>query len=98
GDTGRARQTSLRGAASRPAQADALWPDGERVDASQNPEVAKIVDDAAMAGTGMRAIVVVKNGRVVAERYGDGFSAKTPLLGWSMTKTVNAAIVGTLVK
>ncbi|AZO02361.1 MULTISPECIES: serine hydrolase [unclassified Mesorhizobium] len=98
GDTGKARQTSLRAAASAPAQADALWPDGERVDASQNPEVAKIVDDSAMAGPGMRAIVVVKNGRVVAERYGDGFSAKTPLLGWSMTKTVNAAIVGTLVK
>ncbi|TGT74440.1 class C beta-lactamase-related serine hydrolase [bacterium M00.F.Ca.ET.159.01.1.1] len=98
GDTGKARKTSLRAAASTPAQADALWPDGERVDASQNPEVAKIVDDAAMAGTGMRAIVVVKNGRVVAERYGEGFSAKTPLLGWSMTKTVNAAIVGTLVK
>ncbi|MDX8453872.1 serine hydrolase [Mesorhizobium sp. VK9D] len=98
GDTGKARQTSLRAAASTPAQPDALWPDGERVDASQNPEVAKIVEDAAMAGTGMRAIVVVKNGRVVAERYGEGFSAKTPLLGWSMTKTVNAAIVGTLVK
>ncbi|MGX5800991.1 serine hydrolase domain-containing protein [Bradyrhizobium sp. Arg314] len=98
GDTGKARQTSLRAAASTPAQPDAFWPDGERVDASQNPEVAKIVEDAAMAGSGMRAIVVVKNGRVVAERYGEGFSAKTPLLGWSMTKTVNAAIVGTLVK
>ncbi|RWM14169.1 MAG: class C beta-lactamase-related serine hydrolase [Mesorhizobium sp.] len=99
GNTGKARQTSLRSAPSAAAaQPDTLWPEGERVDASQNPEVAKIVDDAAMAGTGMRAIVVVKNGRVVAERYGDGFSAKTPLLGWSMTKTVNTAIVGTLIK
>ncbi|RWD62861.1 MAG: class C beta-lactamase-related serine hydrolase [Mesorhizobium sp.] len=99
GDTGTARQTILR--AAPPAAAalpDALWPDGERVDAPQNPEASKVVDDAAMAGAGMRAIVVVKNGRIVAERYGDGFSAKTPLLGWSMTKTVNAAIVGTLVK
>ncbi|MBZ9843062.1 serine hydrolase domain-containing protein [Mesorhizobium sp. CA5] len=98
GDTGKARQTSLHAAPPAAAQPDALWPDGERVDASQHPEVAKIVDDAAMAGTGMRAIVVVKNGRIIAERYGEGFSAKTPLLGWSMTKTVNAAIVGTLVK
>lgn len=77
---------------------DALWPDGGKVDASQNPEIAKILDDAALAGTGMRAVVVVKNGRIVAERYGDGFTEKTPLLGWSMTKTVNAAIVGTVVK
>jgi CubicO group peptidase (beta-lactamase class C family) len=98
GDTGKARQTSLRAAPAAATQPDALWPDGERVDASQNPDVAKIVDDAAMAGVGMRAIVVVKNGHVVAERYGAGFSAKTPLLGWSMTKTVNAAIIGTLVK
>ena len=73
---------------------DALWPDGERVDASQDPVVAKLLDDAALAGAGMRAIVVVKNGRIVAERYGDGFSATVPLLGWSMTKTVTAALIG----
>ncbi|RWA71155.1 serine hydrolase [Mesorhizobium sp.] len=98
GDTGQVRQTSVHVEPLAATAQDALWPEGERVDASQNPQVSKIIDDAAMAGTGMRALVVVKNGRIVAERYGDGFSAKTPLLGWSMTKTVNAAIVGTLVK
>ncbi|PBB78919.1 6-aminohexanoate hydrolase [Mesorhizobium sp. WSM3879] len=98
GDTGRARQTSVHIEPLAVTSQDALWPEGERVDALQNPAVTKIVDDAAMVGTGMRAVVVVKNGRIVAERYGEGFSAKTPLLGWSMTKTVNAAIVGTLVK
>ncbi|PBB95544.1 serine hydrolase [Mesorhizobium sp. WSM3862] len=98
GDTGRARQTSVHIEPLAVALQDALWPEGERVDALQNPAVTKIVDDAAMVGTGMRAVAVVKNGRIVAERYGEGFSAKTPLLGWSMTKTVNAAIVGTLVK
>ncbi|MBZ9896736.1 beta-lactamase family protein [Mesorhizobium sp. BR1-1-6] len=97
GDVGKARRTAIHVEPSATRQ-DALWPEGERVEASQNPEVVKIVDDAAMTGAGMRAVVVVKNGRVVAERYGEGFSARTPLLGWSMTKTVNAAIVGTLVK
>ncbi|TIS55206.1 serine hydrolase [Mesorhizobium sp.] len=77
---------------------DVLWPEGDKVDASQNPEIAKVLDDPAWTGTGMRAVVVVKNGRIVAERYSDGFSEMTPLLGWSMTKTVNAAIIGTLVK
>ncbi|UVK36218.1 beta-lactamase family protein [Mesorhizobium sp. AR10] len=97
GDIDKARQTAVyvEPAASRQ---DALWPEGERVDGSQSPELAKILDDPALTGTGMRAVVVVKNGHVVAERYGDGFSEKTPLLGWSMTKTVNAAIIGTLVK
>jgi CubicO group peptidase (beta-lactamase class C family) len=44
----------------------------------------------------MRAVVVVKNGRIVGERYGEGFAADTPLIGWSMTKTVNVAILGTV--
>ncbi|MER9597593.1 serine hydrolase [Mesorhizobium sp. M0244] len=87
------------GAAPTPAPLpDAIWPEGDKVDASQDPEVTAIRDDPALTGAGMRAVVVVKNGRIVAERYGDGFSEKSPLLGWSMTKTVNAAIVGTLVK
>lgn len=76
---------------------DALWPEGERVEPSQAPEVAAVLDDAGLVGPGMRAIVVVKDGRIVGERYGEGFSQATPLLGWSMTKTVTAAIIGTLV-
>ncbi|MBZ9890471.1 beta-lactamase family protein [Mesorhizobium sp. BR1-1-3] len=97
GDVGKVRRTAIQAGPSAVTMGD-LWPQGERVEASQDPVVAKLLDDAALIGTGMRAVVVVKNGRVVAERYGDGFSARTPLLGWSMTKTVNAAIVGTLVK
>ncbi|RUY99109.1 class C beta-lactamase-related serine hydrolase, partial [Mesorhizobium sp. M7A.F.Ca.CA.001.04.2.1] len=97
GDVGKVRRTAIQAGPSAVIMGD-LWPEGERVEASQDPVVAKLLDDAALIGTGMRAVVVVKNGRVVAERYGDGFSARTPLLGWSMTKTVNAAIVGTLVK
>lgn len=87
------------GPALTPAPAlDAPWPQGDRVDASQNPQIAQILDDAALSGPGMRAVVVVKDGRIVGERYGEGFSDQTRLLGWSMTKTVNAAIIGTVVK
>ncbi|MBB6412046.1 serine hydrolase domain-containing protein [Mesorhizobium sangaii] len=97
GDVGKARRTAVYAEPSAVSQG-ALWPEGERVEPSQDPVIGKLLDDAALTGSGMRAVVVAKNGRVVAERYGAGFSAKTPLLGWSMTKTVNAAIVGTLVK
>jgi CubicO group peptidase (beta-lactamase class C family) len=79
-------------------ESDALWPAGNRVAPSQNAAVEAILDDPDMQGPGMRAMVVVHNGRIIGERYADGFSPETPLLGWSMTKTVNSAIIGTLIR
>ena len=80
------------------ANTDQLWPVGNGVTLSQNPDVAAILDDPVLQGPGMRAIVVAQNGRIVGERYGKGFDETTPLLGWSMTKTITAALVGTLVR
>jgi CubicO group peptidase (beta-lactamase class C family) len=40
---------------------------------------------------------VVHNGRLVAERYADGFTAGSRFLGWSMSKSVTALLLGTLV-
>ena len=45
-----------------------------------------------------RGVVVAHRGRIVAERYAEGFDASTPLLGWSMTKSVTAAMVGVAVQ
>jgi CubicO group peptidase (beta-lactamase class C family) len=77
----------------RPAHA---WPDGET--AAENTPVEKIIADDKLAGPGMRAVVVIDHGHLVAERYGTGFSPTTPLLGWSMSKTVMAGVIGMLVK
>ena len=45
-----------------------------------------------------RAILIVHNGQLIAERYAPGITKNTPLLGWSMTKSVINALVGLLVK
>jgi hypothetical protein len=73
-----------------------LWPEGGKIEA--DPSVAQVLSDADLAGPGMRAVVVVKWGHIVGETYSAGFSKDTPLIGWSMTKTVNAAILGTLIR
>jgi CubicO group peptidase (beta-lactamase class C family) len=44
-----------------------------------------------------RAIVIVHDGRIVAERYAPGFTESTRLAGWSVTKGVMSALVGVLV-
>jgi CubicO group peptidase (beta-lactamase class C family) len=74
--------------------ADELWPAGEKVQLSDNSRLQAAVNDPVLQGPGMRAIVVVHDGRIIAETYGAGFTASTPLQGWSMTKTVNATLVG----
>lgn len=68
------------------------WPTGSMADTA--PAVQALVNQDALSGPGMRGIAVIHRGRLVAQRYGDGFGLRTPLPGWSLTKTVNAALVG----
>lgn len=44
-----------------------------------------------------RALLVLSGGRIVAERYGEGYGRDTRLLGWSMAKTVTGVMIGQLV-
>ena len=43
-----------------------------------------------------KAVVVIHDGKVIAERYADGVGVDTPLLGFSMTKSVVNALLGIL--
>jgi CubicO group peptidase (beta-lactamase class C family) len=45
-----------------------------------------------------RAVVVLRDGRVVAERYAEGYGIDTPILGFSATKSVISALTGILVR
>ncbi|OYR19132.1 serine hydrolase domain-containing protein [Brucella thiophenivorans] len=59
-----------------------------------NPAIQSIIENPTMAGPGMRAIAVLKDGQIIAETYAPGFDSNTPLLGWSMTKSVMATLIG----
>lgn len=77
------------------------WPRG-----GAGPEGAPAAVEAAIArafmepgGEGLRqtnAVVVAKDGRLLAERYAPGYGPETPMLSWSMAKSVLVALVGVL--
>ena len=43
-----------------------------------------------------RSVLVAYGNQIVAERYAEGFSPNTPILGWSMTKSILATCYGIL--
>lgn len=45
-----------------------------------------------------RTVLVVYKDHIIAEKYTAGFSSATPILGWSMTKSVLATLFGILEK
>ncbi len=90
-------------------QANNYWPTGDNFAGGHFP--AEINEDALEKALdevfteedpeklkGTRATLVVYKGKIVAERYAEGYTKDTPLLGWSMTKSVTSALVGVLVQ
>jgi CubicO group peptidase (beta-lactamase class C family) len=83
----------------------ALLPDiaGPSVVAPTTPQLGVALDRAfaepdAPPFRRTRAVVVVKDGRIVAERYAEGVGIDTPVLGFSATKSVISALIGILVR
>ena len=83
----------------------ALLPEiaGATIVAPQSPALATALDRAFAEPDQppfrhTRAVVVVKDGHIIAERYADGIGIDTPLLGFSATKSVISALTGILVR
>ncbi|EHQ99534.1 serine hydrolase domain-containing protein [Bradyrhizobium sp. WSM471] len=83
----------------------ALLPEiaGPAIVSPQSPELSAALDHAFAEPAQppyrrTRAIVIMKSGRIIAERYADGIGPETPLLGFSMTKSVISALTGILVR
>ena len=62
-------------------------------------QLARALDDLFTApGVGeTRAVVLMANGQIAAERYAPGYDKDTRFISWSMAKTVTAVLIGMLV-
>jgi CubicO group peptidase (beta-lactamase class C family) len=45
-----------------------------------------------------RAVVIIRGGRLIIERYAPGFTAETPLISWSVAKSITHALLGVAVR
>jgi CubicO group peptidase (beta-lactamase class C family) len=88
-----------------PDPATHLWPMGDLVPKERLPgqinatKLKQAVDAAFEPVDGMTAAFVVTwRGHLIAERYGKGITAQTPLEGWSMGKSLTATLLGILIK
>lgn len=85
-----------------------LWPYGDKVIDSAPSYIDKnklntavdnvmnAMNDGKPAHT--RAVLVVYDGKIIAEKYAPGFDRNTLMLGWSMSKSLTGAMIGILVK
>ncbi len=88
-----------------PDPATQPWPTG---DAGAHGPLPPGADSAALAalldwamegsGQNTRALVVAHGGRIVAERFAEGFGPHTPQISWSQGKSIAAALTGVLVQ
>lgn len=79
------------------------WPAGEPGAAVDRGELARRIDALFVprSPTGVpdtRALLIVEGGRIVTERYAEGFGPETRFPSWSMAKSVTHALVGILVR
>lgn len=57
--------------------------------------ISPLFDDPAMAET--RALLIMHRGKIIAERYGEGYDEDTRFISWSMAKSFTGALIGFLV-
>src|SRR5262249_13098358 len=88
-----------------PGASSVAWPMGDKLPGDALPpgldsaNLKRAVDAAFEPAASMTAAFVVTwKGRLVAERYGPGITATTPLESWSMGKSLTATLMGVLIK
>lgn len=80
------------------------WPNGNLMDHSITTDVNKVELNKIVEGAfeepeparRTRAILIVYNGQIIAEKYAEGFNENSRQMGWSMTKSLMNAFAGNL--
>jgi CubicO group peptidase (beta-lactamase class C family) len=85
----------------RTAVADAFA--GPQLITTQDPTLARAIDRMFADRPGpapkhVKAVVIVKDGHVIAERYAPGIGVNTPLLSYSVAKSFTNALLAVLVR
>jgi CubicO group peptidase (beta-lactamase class C family) len=81
------------------SRSDASWPFGDtarHIDSKVQNRVSEQLTQDNINGYDSRALLVIKNGKLIAESYALGFDEKTPFLGWSMGKSLTSIMLGRL--
>lgn len=74
----------------------AAWPLGDAKATKTLPRRTRAALDTAVEtafSTPTTAVIVIQNGKIIAERYRPGFSAHTPQRTWSVAKSLAATLV-----
>ncbi|MBL4618174.1 MAG: serine hydrolase [Robiginitomaculum sp.] len=83
-----------------PEQGDEqIWPVNNWQEAELPVEIKSaltpLIEQANNGGLGdTRSIVIIHQGKIVAETYADGFDQNTKQISWSMAKSITSALVG----
>lgn len=81
-----------------------LWPDGNKLPSAARPSKPLAAAMAAGfeqhygAGSNTTAVVVLRRGALIGERYKPGFNELTPQRTWSVAKSIAATLVGAAVQ
>ena len=78
---------------------DTYYPSGEwqkTSPESQSIDQAKVnkIMDLSFTDESTQGIVIIKNGKIIGERYADGYDSKSHGTSWSMAKSYYAALIG----
>jgi len=83
----------------RPVQRSSAWPAGTSV-STIKPGLQSLLDEIVAAdnqqGLNTRALLLVQGDDIVAEAYAQGTDSQSPLLGWSMAKSLMSVMLGNL--